>query len=413
MTSSDVMRGGARARITVVGLTEAGVGHLPAAALDALGHADMVVGADRLLQAASCLVRPGTPTLSVSGDLRPVLDGVAAVVASSGRACVLASGDPGWFGIVRALGERFGTDRLSVHPAPSSVSLAFARLGLPWDDATVVSAHGRPLEEAVRVAARCAKVAVLSAPSAPPESIAAGLVAVGASHEHAAVCSRLGGPEEEVVVSDLVGVAARSWDPLAVVVAWSGTGVATAKSLAWGLPEDAYAHRAGMITKSEVRSVVLGLLALPPPSPSPPVLWDVGAGSASVAIECARLAPWLEVIAVEDDPGAAAGAVSNARAHGAALRVVAATAPGCLVELPDPDRAFVGGGGLAVLGAAWARLRPGGVVVATHAALDRASAAADLLGNLTQVAASRGRQLPDGGWRLEAANPVFVTWGTR
>jgi precorrin-6Y C5,15-methyltransferase (decarboxylating) len=326
--------------------------------------------------------------------------------------CVLASGDPGFFGVVRLLAGRFGRSALCVHPAPSSVAVAFARLGMPWDDAAVVSAHGRPLAEAAAAAASAPKAAVLTGPQAPPEALGVALLGLGATHERAAVCTHLGSGEEAVVATDLAGLASGRWDPLAVVVLWSGTGVADHPSLAWGRPSQVYAHRDGMITKPEVRSVVLGLLALPAPR-GEPVLWDIGAGSGSVAIECAALAPWLDVVAVDRDPVAAATITANARAHGVAVRVVAGDAPACLDALPDPDRVFVGGGGPDVVAAAQRRLRPGGLVVATHAALDRAATAATLLGHLSAVTANRGERLPDGGWRLEGANPVFVTWGGR
>ena len=162
-----------------------------------------------------------------------------------------------------------------------------------------------------------------------------------------------------------------------------------------------------MVTKAEVRAVALGSWSFPPTG----VLWDVGAGSGSVAIECALLCPALRVFAVERRPDDAGRIEDNAGGLGAAVTVVAGAAPDALVELPDPDRVFVGGGGLDVLDAVLARLRPGGRVVATYAAIDRAAAAADRLGHLVQVAANRGEQLPDGGWRLAAANPVFVVWG--
>src|SRR5690606_29443652 len=111
------------------------------------------------------------------GSLDAVLDTVAARQRAGRRVCVLASGDPGFFGIVRALGERLGADRLAVHPAPSSVAMAFARLGLSWDDAAVVSAHGRPLDAAVAAVVSAAhtgaggKVAVLTSPDNPPEAV--------------------------------------------------------------------------------------------------------------------------------------------------------------------------------------------------------------------------------------------------
>jgi precorrin-6Y C5,15-methyltransferase (decarboxylating) len=183
--------------------------------------------------------------------------------------------------------------------------------------------------------------------------------------------------------------------------------LASEAMLAWGLPDRDFAHRQGMLTKSEVRAVALGKLAIPPAG----VLWDVGAGSGSVAVECARLAPALRVLAVERDPADADRIAANAAAHRVTVEVVAGEAPACLDGLPPPDRAFVGGGGLAVLEAVLARLATGGRVVATYAALDRAAAAAARLGSLVQVGVSRGQPLPDGGVRLAAENPVFVTWG--
>jgi precorrin-6Y C5,15-methyltransferase (decarboxylating) CbiT subunit len=161
-----------------------------------------------------------------------------------------------------------------------------------------------------------------------------------------------------------------------------------------------------MVTKAEVRAVALGKLALPAAG----VLWDVGAGSGSVAIECSRLAPGLRVFAVErraDD-------VERIRrnAGGTGVVVVAGEAPGVLAGLPDPDRVFVGGGGLDVLESVVDRLRPGGLVVATYAALDRAAAAATRLGQMVQVSVSRGMPLGGtGALRLAAENPVFVCWG--
>jgi precorrin-6Y C5,15-methyltransferase (decarboxylating) len=372
-------------------------GDAPAEPIDA----DLVVGGRRHLSGVDHAGR----RLVIDGDLGPVLDAIA---DEPGRVCVLASGDPGFFGIVRLLSERFGAGALEVRPAPSSVSVAFARLGLPWDDALVVSAHGRPLVEAARRAAGAGKVAVLTSPESPPEALGKELVALGATGIRVAVCSRLGTPAEQVTRVDLAGLAAGTWDPVSVVVLLGAEPeAATGPVLAWGLGEDRFAHRDGMITKSEVRAVALGKLGLPPAG----VLWDVGAGSGSVAVECALLRPGLRVLAVERDPDEVERIGANAAAHAVDVEIVEGEAPGVLGGLPDPDRAFVGGGGLEVLDAVLARLRPGGRVVAAFAALDRAAAAVDRLGNVAQIGISRGRPLPDGGVRLAAENPVFLVWG--
>ena len=163
-----------------------------------------------------------------------------------------------------------------------------------------------------------------------------------------------------------------------------------------------------MITKAEVRAVALGKLRLPAAG----VLWDVGAGSGSVAAECARLAPGLRVFAVErraDGADRLGVNLAGTARRGGPWR----GAPGALAGLPDPDRVFVGGGGLGVLDAVLGRLRPGGTVVATYAALDRAAAAA---GPARPPRAGRRRagacrSATHGSVRLDAENPVFVCWG--
>jgi precorrin-6B C5,15-methyltransferase / cobalt-precorrin-6B C5,C15-methyltransferase len=385
-------------RIAVVGVCGGEpVGKEARAAIEA---ASLVAGAARHLRTLTPI---GARTLPVDGPLTDVLD---ALERERGGVCVLASGDPGFFGIVRVLAERFGAARLDVHPAPSAVSLAFARLGLPWDDAAVISAHGRPLAEAARHAVRHPKAAVLVAPDAPPEALGRELRALGASHGRAAVCSRLGEPDERVDIVTLEELAAGAFDAMSVVVLLEGGGVAEAPTLEWGRPEERFAARDGLVTKAEVRAVALGKLALPHGG----VAWDVGAGSGSVAIEIAAIAPGLRVVAVERRADDIRRIEANAHAHGVTLEVVHDEAPGALDALPDPDRVFVGGGGTAVLDAALARLRPGGRVVATFAALDRAAAGFERLGNLAEVSVARGTPIAD-GVRLEAENPVFVVWG--
>lgn len=385
----------------------------------------LFVGGRRHLAAAG--LPAGATVLEIGSDVEAVLDAIAAEPAT---VCVLASGDPGFFGIGRLLADRFGPEVLEVYPAPSSVSLAFARVGLPWDDAVVVSAHGRPLAAAAAAVAHTAKAAMLVSPANPPEALGKELLARQAAPAHVVVCSRLGLAGECVAATDLDGLAAGSWDPLSVVLLLRGPSVAggpqtqwSAQQAAgcgqpplwgppgapvWGRPEAEFAHRAGMVTKAEVRAIVLAKLRLPQAG----VIWDVGAGSGSVAIESALLRPALAVFAIERRPDDAQRIRDNARAMGAEVNVVEGRAPAVLAELPTPDRAFVGGGGIDVLEVVLARMAPGGQIVATYAAVDRAAAAADRLGQLVQVSANRGKRLPDGGWRLSADNPVFVAWGT-
>jgi len=372
----------------------------------ALRSADLLVGAARQHADLAQAELRGEP-VDLWGKLDELVDLCVARSAQGQRVCVLASGDPGFFGIVRVLAARLGAETIAVHPAPSSVAMAFARAAMPWDDAVVATCHGRPLESSVRAVLEHPKVAVLVSRDNPPEALGRAVVDAGGDDRNVWVCSHLGEPEETIHRTDLDGLAAGTFDPLSVVLlAAPDAEVALTAGTGWGRDHATFEHRAGLITKAEVRAVVLGKLDLPPSG----VLWDVGAGSGSVAVEAVELAPALRAFAVERDAEACEQIRHNAR--GTTVRVIEGAAPAVLAELPDPDRAFVGGGGIDVLDAVLERLRPGAAVVATYATLDAALAGADRLGSLVQVQLNRGVPIgPEGRLRLAAENPVFVVWG--
>src|SRR5207302_611559 len=178
------------------------------------------------------------------GPLAETLELAAERRALGERVCLLASGDPGFFGIVRVASARFGAAAIEIHPAPSSVAMAFARAGLHWDDAVVVSAHGRPLAAAVEAARPEPKVAVLTAPDQPPEALGRALLAAGCGPRRVTVCARLGHDDEVVSRTDLEGLAAGSYPALSVVVleapAALDGGPGCGPTLAWGRPDDRY-----------------------------------------------------------------------------------------------------------------------------------------------------------------------------
>jgi precorrin-6Y C5,15-methyltransferase (decarboxylating) len=521
--------------ITVIGLDGSPLSR-PAA--EAVAGATLLVGGRRHLATAGWSPAEPVPASAtrpdvvVMGPLRPALDALA---AHDGNAVVLASGDPGFFGIVRALRERgLGCEVL---PATSSVTLAFARAGLPWDDAVVVSAHGRELRAAVNVCRAYPKVAVLTGPGQGPAEIGA---ALAGWPRRLLVAEDLGGPGERFTECTPAAATQREWSDPNLVLSLadthqaetglasspptlpppvtnrsstppaprSGDGESVINRLVlperhqsvdhegrgpadgptkpsshtgptggppeaprpadqsvimtlvsperhsshdheggyprggptgltthtgpsepefsgpgpgwcwplgsgigeegWALGEEAFEHRDSMVTKPEVRALALARLA-----PRPGVLiWDVGAGSGSVAVECARFG--AAVIAVERDQAQCARVVANARRHAAEVRVVGGAAPEALDGLPDADAVFVGGGGLAVVAAVAAR-RPARIVVAL-AAVQRVGQATEVLGDAgytvdgTLLQASRLAPLPDGAHRLAAANPVFLLW---
>ncbi|RSS11179.1 precorrin-6y C5,15-methyltransferase (decarboxylating) subunit CbiE [Streptomyces sp. WAC08401] len=393
-----------------------GAGAPPGA--DVAAGAELVVGGRRHLDAVRL---PEGAERVVLGALAPALDTVAEYVAEGRPVTVLASGDPGFFGIVRVLAERFGAQRLDVRPGVSSVAAAFARVGLPWDDAVVASAHGRDLRTAVNLCRAYPKVAVLTGPGAGPAELGA---ALRTDPRVLVVASALGSGEERVERVTPAEAAGRDWGAAVSVVLCldEARALGPVRSVAgpragaagWALEESAFAHRDSMITKFEVRALALARLG---PRPGD-LVWDVGAGSGSVAVECARLG--AAVTAVEKTPDGVERVRANAAAHGVDVRVVHGAAPAALSRLDDPDAVFVGGGGreLPAIVAACARRARRSVVVAM-AALDRVPAAREALvdaglecdGVLLQ--SSRLAPLPGDVTRLAATNPVFLLWGVR
>ncbi|MFF9020609.1 precorrin-6y C5,15-methyltransferase (decarboxylating) subunit CbiE [Streptomyces eurythermus] len=400
-------------------ITVVGTGTGAPADPDLLAGAALVVGGRRHLDAAAL---PEGAERVVLGPLAPALDTVAEYVGKELPVVVLASGDPGFFGIVRALAERFGAGLLDVRPGVSSVATAFARIGLPWDDAVVVSAHGRELRTAVNVCRARPKVAVLTGPGAGPAELGAALP----GDRVLVVASALGDPERERVERMTAAeAAARDWGAAVSVVLCldEARALGAVRTVAgvpaaperWALEEDAFAHRDSMITKYEVRALALARLG----PRLGDLVWDVGAGSGSVAVECARLG--AAVVAVEKAADGVGRIRANARAHGVEVDVVHGAAPAALAGLADdPDAVFVGGGGreLPDVVAACAR-RARRTVVVAMAALDRVPAARAALteagfgcdGVLLQ--SSRLAPLPGDVTRLAATNPVFLLWGVR
>lgn len=377
------------------------------AASRALAAATLVVGSRRHLAAVD--LPPGARTV-VMGD---VTAAVGELLAHDGPAAVLASGDPGFFGIVRRL-RGHGAD-LAVHPAVTSVALAFARAGVEWDDARVVSAHGRDPRPALAVVRAGGKVAVLTDGRTGPREVA---LAAPAGAE-VVVCERLGEAGERVVRGSPAQVAVRGdWAEPNVVLVLHGARPGGPPWQAgprpvdgWALPESQFEHRDGMVTKAEVRAWVLARLA---PRPGR-LVWDVGTGSGSVAVECARFG--AAVVAVDRDAEQCSRATANARRHGVDVQVVPGVAPPVLAGLPDPDAVVVGGGGTDVVAAVAARA-PQAVVVPL-AALERVGPVCDALAAAgytvsgSQLQASRLTALPDGTHRLAATNPVLVLTAVR
>ena len=412
-----------RGHLDVVGTDASGLMGLSPMWRERLRQVDWIAAPRRLhgeLQhwCASASPRPPIIATDQPDQLLPWLE---EALAGGGRGLLLASGDPLWFGIGRLLLDALPPQCLTFHPAPTSLQLAFARLGRPWQDVTWLSLHGRdsaPLAEALK--RRPAALAVLTDPAqGGAEAVRRGLVASGLAACYGFwICERLGHPQERVRRLNASQPLSDDLDPLHLVVLIAEVpddGDPEALPL-FGL-EDGWwlqlADHPGLMTKREVRIQLLADVELPAEG----VLWDVGAGVGSVGLEALRLRPGLQLWAVERRPGAAALIRRNANRLGVTpTAVVEGLAPMALAELPAPDRVLVGGGGRdrrAVVEAAVSRLNPNGRLVVPLATLEGLAElrsdleAAGLQVAVSQLQAWRGTPLAE-GTRLAPLNPVLV-----
>ncbi|MGW2261036.1 precorrin-6y C5,15-methyltransferase (decarboxylating) subunit CbiE [Streptomyces sp. NPDC001780] len=385
--------------VTVVGIGADGWAGLTEEARAALRSAEVVIGGPRQLallptadgpDGAPADGRDGCPgeRLAWPSPLRPAVPALLAAHAGR-RLCVLASGDPMFYGIGRALAEEAGAERLRVLPHPSSVAYACARLGWAVEDTEVVTVVGRPVERLAAALHDGRRVLVLSAGAATPGQVAALLRERGYGPSRMHVLAQLGAdtgtPDPGTPDTDarerLVSGLAEQWteppgDPLNVVaVECRRADGALRLGAVPGLPDEAYEHD-GQLTKRHVRAATLAALA---PAPGE-LLWDVGGGSGSIAVEWLRTHRSCRAVSVERDPARAERIGRNARALGVPeLRVVTGAAPAALAGLPAPDAVFIGGG-LTVPGlldACWDALREGGRLVANTVTMESEALLAD------------------------------------
>ncbi|APE22607.1 MULTISPECIES: bifunctional cobalt-precorrin-7 (C(5))-methyltransferase/cobalt-precorrin-6B (C(15))-methyltransferase [Streptomyces] len=353
--------------IAVVGIGADGWDGLPENSRRALRTAEVLIGAPRqlaLLPGGDC---PGE-RITWPSPLRPAVPGLLA--AHQGRAiAVLASGDPSFYGIGRTLAETVGADRLRIHPHPSSVSYACARLGWPLEDTETVSLVARPLAALAAALHPGRRLLVLGEGPETPARVAALLRETGWGGTRIRVLEQLGGPAERLLDATAADWPHERTDALHVL-ALDCVRDPDALRLGTvpGLPDEAYEHD-GQLTKRYVRAATLAALA---PAPGE-LLWDIGGGSGSIGVEWMRAHRSCRAIAVEKSAERAARIARNADALGVpGLRVVTASAPDGLAGLPTPDAVFVGGGLTApgLLQACWDALPAGGRLVANTVTLE-------------------------------------------
>ncbi|GII96988.1 precorrin-6y C5,15-methyltransferase (decarboxylating) subunit CbiE [Sinosporangium siamense] len=386
--------------VVVVGIGADGWDGLAPAARHEIQAADVLMGGTRQLALVPADV-PGT-RVPWPSPLLPALPGLLAAHRDR-RVCVLASGDPMHHGIGTTLVRLLGADRVRVLPHPSSVSLACARLGWALDQAEVVSLVTKPVAALHPAVHHGRRLLVLSAGARTPAEVAALLTERGYGTSPVTVLEHLGGPAERVIAGTAAGWHLPAVQALNIVAVECRADPGTPPMPCTpGLPDTAFEHD-GQLTKREVRAVTLSRLA---PVPGE-LLWDVGAGAGSIAVEWMRSHPSCRAVAVESHPQRAARIKRNATALGVpGLHIVTGTAPSALTGLPAPDAIFIGGGATrpGVLTTCWDSLRPGGRLVVNAVTLESEALLTTwhntLGGDLTRLTVSRAT--PIGaftGWR--------------
>jgi len=336
---------------------------------------------------------------------------------------VLASGDPLFYGIGSLLIDRLGPENIVVYSNITSVGGAFARIKEAWQDAKIVSLHGRDHEtELLNAMAFYDKIAVFTDPEKTPAWVAKRLIENRLKNFKMCVLEQLGAPGERIGWYSLDQAVDKTFrDPNLVILKRLDVDEnqpASTRPIRLGAPDDQYAHPTGLITKAEVRVVAISKLRLE----SHHVFWDLGAGSGSVSIEAALFVKTGHLFAVEKNAERIAQIKENRKRFNVEnLHIVQSDLPGGLETLPRPDRIFIGGGGEGlerIINAASASLKPGGVVVVNTVLLENVNISRKTLQGLdyrtdvVQVQINRGHPMP-WGERLEAQNPVWIVTGEK
>ncbi len=367
-------------RIHIIGVGSDGLTGLTGRARDILASAQLVLGSDHALSLAPELSAEKQP---IGNDLQVAVRLLEANLGKK-RMVILAGGDPLFYGVARYLCERLGKERFEVLPHVSSMQLAFARIKETWEEAYLTNLATHPLDTVLDRIRTAETVGLFTSDTCDPARIAKELRARGIDYFRAYVCENLGAPDERVTQGELAEIAEMEFAPLNVLILKRKPGrpdQPRGKSAAYrrfGNPDDVFAQsqpKSGLVTQAEVRAIAIAQLDVQPDS----LVWDVGAGSGSVAIEAAQLATHGMVYAIEQDAADFQIILANAETFGVRnLKAIHGSAPGVFADLPKPDAIFVGGTGreiVRLLNDAWAALRPAGRLVVNIATLETLTAA--------------------------------------
>ncbi|MCK4469768.1 MAG: precorrin-6y C5,15-methyltransferase (decarboxylating) subunit CbiE [Desulfobacterales bacterium] len=357
--------------------------------------------------------------LLITGDIQGVFEEIKDRMQNR-SVVVLASGDPNFFGIGPSLVEYLGEDNVVIHPNISVAAAAFSRIKLSWHDAVVVSLHGGKSEKEVFDAIiKKDKVAVFTDSKRTPGWLACKLIEINQDNLRVCIFEDLGSSNEHFAWYSLQEAAAKEFAALNIVIIIRTGNQRRQMPVAYfGMPEDAYTHEKGLITKTEVRAVAIAKLRLFPHH----VLWDLGGGSGSVSIEASLLVKDGMVICVEKRPERVEQIKKNIKQFQVTnVRAIHSHLPEGLKDLPRPDRIFIGGGGkdlLKIIKKAVSYMRSDGLMVVNTILLNNVELVRStftgmgLRTDVVQLQVNRGKEMP-WGERLEALNPVWIITGTK
>jgi precorrin-6Y C5,15-methyltransferase (decarboxylating) len=411
-----------KSRLVIVGIGDDGLAGLTEPARRTIAEADVILGAPSTLELVG---KTATKTVALDPEMSAALRQVREALTAR-KPVLVSGGDPLFYGVARYLCDRLGKDHFEVVPHVSSMQLAFARVKESWEDAYLTSLAGRPVESVIDRIRTAEKVGLFSSDDCPPSRLARALLERGIDYFKAYVCENLGSPDERVTQGELSDIAALDFDPLNVIILVRKPDRPdrvhrSSRYRLFGNPDVAFASsqpKRSLITQAEVRSIALAQLDIRPTS----IVWDIGAGSGSVAIEAAQLAHLGMVYAIEPEAGDVALLQSNAEAFGVPnVKPIAGRAPDVLDTLPIPDAIFIGGTGRqidAVVTAAFARLAPAGRIAVNVATIDGLATAYQTLKSLAgevhlwNISVARGIEQMD-RVRFEAVNPTFLLAATK
>lgn len=403
-------------KVYIVGIGEDGLSGLTDRARRLVEGAGLLIGESHTL---ALVPEGGGDRLVVGTSLEPAVKRIEA--SPNQKIVILAEGDPLFYGVARYLCDKLGKERFEVVPHVSTMQLAFARVKESWEEAFLTNLATHDLESVLDPIRGAEKVGLFTSESYSPSRVAQSLLEHGLDYFTVYVCENLGAPDERVTHGELGEIVGHEFAPLNVMILVRKPHVPDRPSQwigrrLFGNPDEVFLQsrpKRGLLTPAEIRAMALAEMDLGPAS----VVWDIGAGSGSVAIEAAQIAAQGTVYAIEMDPEDHQLILQNAQRFGVGnLVAILGRAPEAWESLPDPDAVFVGGSGRGIsrlVEAAYGRLKPGGRLVATMGSIDNVAAVHQLLrgfcpdAKVWMVNFARGNYQMD-RLRFASLNPTFL-----